>query len=572
MPVEALFARVLNMSITGTTVICFVLLAKLGMRKMPKVYSYLLWSVVLFRLLCPVSIAVDISLFRLGEVPVTEVREHTTTVDFITEDQVYPREEWKEIPDAADAEPESAVVLPTLWIAGMGLMAAWGLWSLMELKKRLLEAAPLEGNVWECDGLDTAFVLGLIRPRIYLPSGLGEQERRFILLHEKHHVKRLDHVWKLAAFGALCVHWFNPLVWLAFWLAQKDMEMSCDEAVLKALDSDCRCDYSQTLLRVSSGRRWTAAMPLAFGEGNVKERVKNVLNWKKPRMWVSVLCGMVCVALLVACGGNPGVETIEPPAVPETTEPVDQAKYEREQERLRSELERIQGEMSTEKNQQETVPVDVKLSLNTYTVDVELTDYANIRLKLPQGWIYEKVEPELETSAQGIRFWPSECPTVCIELCWHPTGFGVCGTGLEQLTLVLDNGDSANLGYYDGSSTVSFCAFSMDYAAVNASSVDNWEEYGETILSILKSVELNRGMISEEEALAKLQSEGRIQHGWKHYRSEYDGCEGVWTFRFYEDDYNDAIQVLCVDHQGNCWKHGEVERGEEHHSGHHHDW
>ena len=549
------------MSITGTVVICFVLLARLGLKKAPRFFSYVLWSVVLFRLLCPVSIPMDFSLFRLGEVPVTKVRGNATAVKFITEGQVYPREEWKEIPDgAAAAEPESRAVLPVLWITGMGLMAAWGLWSLLRLKEKLREAAPLEGNVWECDGLDTAFVLGLVRPRIYLPSGLSGQEREFILRHERHHVKRLDHVWKLAAFGALCIHWFNPAVWAAFWLAQKDMEMSCDEAVLKALSQEERCDYSQTLLRVSSGRRWTAAMPLAFGEGNVKERVKNVLNWKKPRMWVRVVCGMVCAALLVACGGNPAVETTELPAVPGTTEFVDQAQM--EQERLELEIRLREQE---ERYRQE-------LAQNTYTVDMELTEYANIRLKLPQGWIYEEVEPELETSARGIRFWPTEFPDVQIELCWHPSGFGVCGTGLTSVDMVLDDGGTASLGFYDGSDCMSYCAYGMNYAAVNVSTVDRWEEYGETILAILKSVELNRGVISEEEALAQLQSEGRIQHGWKYYRSEYDGCEGVWTFRFYEDENNDEVQVLCVDHQGNCWKHGEVVHGEEHHDGHYHDW
>lgn len=594
---DELFARVLNMSITGTTVICFVLLAKLGMRKMPRVYSYFLWSVVLFRLLCPVSIPVDVSVFTLAEVPVTEVREHATTVDFLTGEQVYPGEVWKELPDeagASDVVLESAVILPTLWSVGVGLMAAWGLWSLLRLKGRLREAVPLDRNVWECDGLDTAFVLGLVRPQIYLPSGLTAREREFVLLHEGHHVRRLDHLWKLAAFGALCVHWFNPAVWLAFWLAQKDMEMSCDEAVLKKMEQDRRCDYSQTLLRVSSGRRWTAAMPLAFGEGNVKERVKHVLNWKKPRMWVSVVCGMVCVALLVACGGNPAVEITEPEETPgreetRTQEDLERKKAEYEQEKaeleaqirlVQEEMERIssvnaelEAQIRLRQEEMERISsVDVEIAKSTYTVDVELTDYANIRLDLPQGWIYENVEPELETSARGIRFWPTEFPDVQIELCWHPTGFGVCGTGLTETELELDNGGTASLGFYDGRDCMSYCAYGMNYAAVNVSTTDKWEEYGDTILGILKSVELNRGVISEEEALAQIQAKGLIQHEWKHYRSEFDGCEGVWTFWFYEDDSNDAVQELCVDHQGNCWKHGEIGHEQTRHSGHHHDW
>lgn len=571
-----LFPDVVNMSITASVTIGFVLLARLGLKKVPRVFSYVLWSVVLFRAMCPVSFTADFSLLRLADVPVVEVGEAASVMEFISGDVFYPGEELREIPDFAAQETpvqEPIPVLPVLWLSGVGVMAAWGLWSLMGLKKRLREAASVEGNVWECDGLDTAFVLGLVKPRIYLPSDLRKRDRSFMLLHEKEHMKRLDHVWKLAAYGALCVHWFNPLMWLAFWLAQRDMEVSCDEAVLKRLDQDCRCDYSQTLLHFSSGRRWTAAMPLAFGEGNVKERVKHVLNWKKPRMWVSMVCGMVCVALLVACGGNPAVEITEPEETPGREETRTQEDLERKKADYEQEKAELEAQIRLRQEEMERISsVDVEIAKSTYTVDVELTDYANIRLDLPQGWIYENVEPELETSARGIRFWPTEFPDVQIELCWHPTGFGVCGTGLTETELELDNGGTAALGFYDGSDCMSFCAYGMNYAAVNVSTVDKWEEYGDTILGILKSVELNRGVISEEDALAKLQAEGRIQHGWKHYRSEFDGCEGVWTFRFYEDDSNDAVQVLCVDHQGYCWKHWEISHDEGHHSGHHHDW
>ena len=561
MGIMELFPTVLNMSVTGAVAVGFVMLARVGLKKAPKVFSYALWSVVLFRLLCPVSLTVDFSVFRLADAPAVEVGEGTTAMEFITGELVYPGDALKEIPGEleASAEKERASVLPGLWLAGVGMMGLWSLGSLLRLKRKIREAAPIGGNVWECDALDTAFVMGLARPRIWLPSGLTEEERKFILLHEEHHIRRLDHLWKLAAFGALCVHWFNPLVWLAFYLAEQDMEMSCDEAVLGALGTESRCDYSQTLLRFCSGRRWTLAMPLAFGEGNVKERVVNVLKWKKPRLWVSIVCGIVCMALLAACGGNPAVEITEPEKPVETAGP-DLTQMRETLDDIKSEVEERQEEYERLREQQ-----------NTYTVDVELAEYANIRLELPQGWIYETVEPELETSAQGIRFWPAEYPAVCIELCWHPSGFGVCGTGLMTTEMELDCGRTAELGFYDGSDTLSYCAYGMDYAAVNVSTVDKWEEYGDTILTILKSVELNRGVISEEEALEAIQAEGLVQQGWKHYRSKFDVTEGVWTFRFYEDDYNDAVHEICVDHQGSCWHRGEISRGE-HHSGHHHDW
>ena len=539
--------------------IVFVMLARLGLKKAPRVFSYVLWSVVLFRLLCPVSLTVPCSVMELTEAPVASVGDGASTVAFVSGEQFDPEEALKDIPGETGTKADGSI-LPVLWVAGGAVMAAWGLWSLLRLDRMLREAVPVGGIVWEADGISTAFVMGLIRSRIYLPSGLARKEREFILLHEQHHLRRLDHVWKLAAFGALCIHWFNPLVWLAFRLAQRDMEMSCDEAVLKTLEADGRYDYSRTLVRVSSGRRWTAAMPLAFGEGNVKERVIHVLNWKQPRMWVSVMCSVVCAALLVACGGNPAVEATLPAETPEGyTEP----------ERLREDLERIKAELAEKESEMATVPVE--LMLNAYTVDVELTEFANFRLKLPRGWIYEMVEPELETSARGIRFWPSECPDVKLELCWHPTGFGVCGTGLETRDMELDNGDVVSLGSYDGNSAVYFCAYGMNCAAVNISTVDKWEEYGDTILAILRSVELNRGVISEEDALAEIQRLGMVQHGWKHYRAEFDPQTGEWTFRFYENENGDAVQVICVDHQGNCRHHGDITRGEVHHSGHHHD-
>ena len=567
MAMRECFADVVNMSITASAAMGFVVLARLGLRKSPRVFSYVLWAVVLFRALCPVSLTVDFSLLRLADAPVAAVGEGTSTVKFVPEGTFFPESEWKEIPEEM-AVPEEGTVLTAVWLAGTCVMTVWGLWSLIRLKRKLREGAALGWRVWECDGLDTAFVMGLARPRIYLPSGLTEQERRFILLHEEHHIRRMDHVWKIAGYGALCVHWFNPLMWLAFRLAQKDMEISCDEAVLKTLDADCRCDYSQTLLRVSSRRRWTAAMPLAFGEGNVKERVVNVLKWKKPRMWVSVMCGMVCAVLIAACGGNPVVET----TLPEETPAQETERFREEEERFREELERLKGELALRKSKTNTVPVDVELNQNAYTVDVELTEYANIRLKLPQGWIYEKVEPELETVARGIRFWPAEYPEVLIELCWYPTGFGVCGFGLETVDLETDCGRMASLGFYDGNDAMSFCAYGMNYAAVNVSTEDKWEEYGDTILGILKSVELNRGVISEEDALAEIQKLGMVQQEWKHYRSEFDPETGEWTFRFYENEGGDAVQVICVDHQGSCWHHGDVRKGEGDHSGHHHDW
>ena len=163
----------------------------------------------------------------------------------------------------------------------------------------------MERGLYWADQIDTPFVLGVFRPRIYLPSNIPAQELPYILAHERHHIRRCDHIWKLLAYCALCIHWFDPLVWVAFVLAGKDMEMSCDEAVIRQLGPQIRGDYSASLLRLATGKKRIAVTPLAFGQGDTKGRVLNMAKWKKPKVWVSLLCFLVCAAVLAACAVNP---------------------------------------------------------------------------------------------------------------------------------------------------------------------------------------------------------------------------------------------------------------------------
>ena len=175
----------------------------------------------------------------------------------------------------------------------------------------------MEDNIYLADYIPSPFVMGLFRPKIYLPSTLTETERGYILRHEQYHLRRRDHVVKLLSFLALCVHWFNPLVWAAFILAGKDMEMSCDEAVVRELGEDIRADYSASLLSLATGRRIVAGMPLAFGEGDTGGRIRNLLNWKRPQPWIIAVCAVVCVGLIALCAANPkgsGAPTEDPPA------------------------------------------------------------------------------------------------------------------------------------------------------------------------------------------------------------------------------------------------------------------
>lgn len=310
---QAVFAKILNMSITGSIVIAVVLLARLTLKRAPKIYSYALWAVVLFRLLCPLSITAGLSVLK--PIPVTTtpgisavsyqpvqqaVKYSSRTVMEVQQEQMPAQE--AEQPNQGASPMEIAA---DLWLAGASMMALYSVAQYLALRRKLAEAVPLREEIYLADRISSPFVMGIFRPRIYLPSSTPMEERRFIVAHERHHIHRGDPVWKLLGYIALCLHWFNPLVWLAFCLAGKDMEMSCDEAVIKRLGEHIRADYSQALLRLATHKRMVSGMPLAFGEGNTKGRVRNMAKWKKPKVWVSALCAGLCLVILAACALNP---------------------------------------------------------------------------------------------------------------------------------------------------------------------------------------------------------------------------------------------------------------------------
>ena len=337
-----LFPIVCNMSLTASVVILAVLAVRRLLRRAPKVFSYALWAVVLFRLLCPVSVTSAVSLLGALGAPAQERTAVTSVVEYVPADIVrnmaptvtplpqepFPAEPGENIvstapsvtqPAAAPASPLSGpvAVLTLTWLTGMALLLLYSVISLLRLRRRLVGAVRLEDNIYLADYIPSPFVMGLFRPKIYLPSTLTETERGYILRHEQYHLRRRDHVVKLLSFLALCVHWFNPLVWAAFILAGKDMEMSCDEAVVRELGEDIRADYSASLLSLATGRRIVAGMPLAFGEGDTGSRIRNLLNWKRPQPWIIAVCAVVCVGLIALCAANPkgsGTPTEDPPA------------------------------------------------------------------------------------------------------------------------------------------------------------------------------------------------------------------------------------------------------------------
>lgn len=310
---QAAFARILNMSLIGSIVIAVVLLARLFLKRAPKIYSYALWAVVLFRLLCPLSITAGLSVLK--PIPVTmRTTPGVSSVDYQPVQQALSRGGY--VPavqqPVADREPEQAEpevtalqIAAYVWLTGASVMAIYSMVQYLTLRHRLVGAAPYREEICLADHITTPFVLGVLRPRVYLPSETPEGERAFIIAHERHHIRRHDPLWKLLGYAALCLHWFNPLVWLAFALAGKDMEMSCDEAVIRLLGEDVRAEYSQALLRLATHKKIITGMPLAFGEGDTKGRVLNMARWKKPKVWVSIVCVVLCLVTLAVCALNP---------------------------------------------------------------------------------------------------------------------------------------------------------------------------------------------------------------------------------------------------------------------------
>lgn len=325
---EKLFLGILNMSVTGSIVILAMLLVRVFLRKVPRVFSYLLWAVVLFRLLCPVSFTADFSLLRalpvsvqgqgnlayvsmqpdffetVDEIPTIEdVHKGNTALAMKNEAITY------EIAESFDFESIVVAVGSRVWLLGIGCLLVYSAVTLLKLKSKLKTAHNVNGNVYLTKAIETPFVIGFFRPRIYLPAMLLEEEKNYILMHEKIHIKRGDHIVKIVSFLTLCLHWFNPLVWLAFFLSGKDMEMSCDEAVIRKAGNSVKKEYSSSLLSLATGKRIVSGVPLAFGEGDTGSRIKNVLKYKKPAKIVAVIALAVCVVVAVVLLANPGKKT-----------------------------------------------------------------------------------------------------------------------------------------------------------------------------------------------------------------------------------------------------------------------
>lgn len=348
---ETVFLQILGMSMIASYVILFVAVIRLPMKKAPRVFSYVLWVAVLFRLICPIAIENSFSMIPSADNMMSIIMEERASGQIVPAvNQRVLRElgdegmsvdsgsrstnvtgglerSWTVQENEIDFDQaknpkiferifsrDGLLMLGTLlWIIGISLLLLYSIYSAIRLAKKLKTAVHIEHNVYEKEGIGTPFVFGLFRPKVYLPSGTFGLERSYILNHERTHIRRLDHIIKPFAFLVLCAHWFNPLVWAAYRLMCEDMELSCDESVLKTMGSEIRKDYSRSLLSLSGGKRLAGGGPLAFGENPVKNRIRNILSYKEPKITVVVIAVVVVAVVLIGLMSNPqsGTLTVE---------------------------------------------------------------------------------------------------------------------------------------------------------------------------------------------------------------------------------------------------------------------
>lgn len=312
---DDVFLKLVNLSISASWLILAVLVLRVVLKKAPKWVMPLLWGVVALRLVCLFSIESALSLIPSAEtIPseiVTETREpvlyEQATLDIVTNPTLPSA---AEVPVGVSRQQAQVDfnIYSVLWLAGMAALLVHALVSAGKLKRKLATAILLRDNIYESEFVDSPFVFGVVKPNIYLPMHMDEGTAAYVIAHEHAHLARRDHWWKVLGYLVLALHWFNPLVWVAYILFCRDIELACDEKVVRGLDGAARADYSQALLSCAAPKRAVAACPLAFGEGNIKTRVKSALHYKKPAFWVAAAAVLAVVIVAVCFLTNPRSE------------------------------------------------------------------------------------------------------------------------------------------------------------------------------------------------------------------------------------------------------------------------
>lgn len=285
-----------------------VLVLRLFLRKTPKWITCLLWCIVALRLVMPFTLESPLSLIPSAEVVPQDIvtsAEPAIHSDIPVVNRTVNPIVTQQTVQEKDTLQDVLSIVSVVWAAGAGLMVLYGISSVLVLRHRVRVSVPLRENVYECDNVDSPFVFGFFRPQIYIPSGMAEEHISYVLAHEKSHIHRGDHCWKPLGFWLLSVYWFHPLLWFAYILLCRDIESACDEKVIAQMDDGDKKGYSQALVSCSVHRRMIMACPVAFGETDVKRRIKGILNYKKPGFWVIAGAILVCIVTAVCFLTNP---------------------------------------------------------------------------------------------------------------------------------------------------------------------------------------------------------------------------------------------------------------------------
>ena len=314
---SGIYLKLLNLSISASWLVLVVLVLRLVLKRAPKWVNVLLWGMVALRLMLPFSIESALSLIPSAETLSPEVVQFDPAPTITSGVELIDNAVNPSLSESFAAAPLASVnplyvwtyLAGWVWLIGLAAMLAYALVSYLRLRRRVSASIPLRENIYVCDEVPSPFILGIVHPRIYLPSALDEAQRGSVLSHERAHLARRDHWWKPLGYALLAVYWFNPLLWLAYTLLCRDIELACDERVLRGMDAGQVKDYSSALLACSVPRRMLAACPLAFGEVGVGARVKNALRYKKPAFWVVAASVAVCVVVAVCFLTNPRTDT-----------------------------------------------------------------------------------------------------------------------------------------------------------------------------------------------------------------------------------------------------------------------
>ena len=316
-----LFLKIVNMSISASWAVVAVLALRFCLKKAPKWVNVLLWGIVAMRMVFPFSIESVLSLIPSAEtISPTIMMEQTPSVQTgvpALNHVINPVISGSFTPaPGASANPLQIwiPILTGIWLFGVAALFLYSAASYWRLRRKVCEAVILRGNIYQSENVCSPFVLGIIKPKIYLPYHMDSREMDHVIAHEQTHIRRKDHWWKPLGFLLLTIHWFNPLMWLSYILLCRDIELACDEKVIREMGNEQRADYTQALVACSVGRRVIAACPLAFGEVGVKERVKSVMNYKKPTFWIILLVVIACIALVVCFLTDPVDSKTEEPA------------------------------------------------------------------------------------------------------------------------------------------------------------------------------------------------------------------------------------------------------------------